>query len=185
MSELQTFYADTPLVAALVGKCQGIVFVSLPNLSYLRTASGLGGPNTFKEKRMTKTLLLLTSLFVFICALYSGVRAAETDAGKQMYLQYCASCHGADGKGNGPVTRQLKIKATDLTLLRKKNKRIFPLDDVMATIDGRRTVKGHGERDMPVWGEVFITEKEKQKYSELTSLLKAKIIAEYIATLQR
>ena len=55
----------------------------------------------------------------------------------------------------------------------------------MATIDGRRTVKGHGERDMPVWGEVFLTEKEKKKYPELTSLLKAKIIAEYVATLQR
>ena len=83
------------------------------------------------------------------------------------------------------MAKQLKIKATDLTLLRKKNKGIFPLDDVMATIDGRRTVKGHGERDMPVWGEVFLTEKEKKKYPELTSLLKAKIIAEYIATLQR
>ena len=110
---------------------------------------------------MTISLLLLTSPVLFLCALYSGARAAETDAGKQMYLQYCASCHGADGKGNGTVAKQLKIKASDLTLLRKKNKGIFPLDDVMATIDGRRTVKGHGERDMPVWGEVFLTEKEK------------------------
>ena len=134
---------------------------------------------------MTKTLLLLTSPVLFLCALYSGAPAAETDAGKQMYLQYCGSCHGADGKGNGPVAKQLKIKATDLTLLRKKNKGVFPLDDVMATIDGRRIVKGHGERDMPVWGEVFLTEKEKKKYPELTSLLKAKIIAEYVATLQR
>lgn len=134
---------------------------------------------------MIKTLLLLTSTVLFLCALYSGASAAETDTGKQMYLQHCASCHGADGKGNGAVTRQLKIKATDLTLLRKKNKGIYPLDDVMAAIDGRRTVKGHGERDMPVWGEVFITEKENKKYPELTSLLKAKIIAEYVATLQR
>ena len=134
---------------------------------------------------MTISLLLLTSPVLFLCALYSGARAAETDAGKQIYLQYCASCHGADGKGSGPVAKQLKIKATDLTLLRKKHKGIFPLDDVMATIDGRRIVKGHGERDMPVWGEVFLTEKEKKKYPELTSLLKAKIIAEYLATLQR
>jgi len=123
---------------------------------------------------------------LFLCALYySGAPAAETDAGKQLYLQYCGSCHGADGKGNGPVAKQLKIKATDLTQLRKKHKGVFPLDDVMATIDGRRIVKGHGERDMPVWGEVFLTETEKKKYPELTSLLKAKIIAEYVATLQR
>jgi len=134
---------------------------------------------------MTKTLLLVTSPVLFLCALYSGAPAAETDAGKQLYLQYCGSCHGADGKGNGPVAKQLKIKPTDLTQLRKKHKGVFPLDDVMATIDGRRIVKGHGERDMPVWGEVFLTEKEKKKYPELTSLLKAKIIAEYVATLQR
>jgi len=134
---------------------------------------------------MTKTLLLLTSTVLFLCALYSGAAAAQTDTGKQFYLQYCASCHGTDGKGNGPVVRQLKIKATDLTLLRKKNKGTFPFDDVMATIDGRRTVKGHGERDMPVWGEVFPAEREKKKYPELTSLLKAKIIAEYVTTLQR
>ena len=37
---------------------------------------------------------------------------------------------------------------------------------------------------MPVWGEVFLTDKEK-KYPELTTLLKAKFIAEYVATLQR
>ena len=134
---------------------------------------------------MTKTLLLVTSPVLFLCALYSGAPAAETDAGKQLYLQYCGSCHGADGKGNGPVAKQLKIKPTDLTQLRKKHKGVFPLDDVMATIDGRRIVKGHGERDMPVWGEVFLTENEKKKYPELTSLLKAKIIAEYVATLQR
>lgn len=134
---------------------------------------------------MRKTLLLLTSPGLVLCALYSGATGADKDAGKQMYLQYCASCHGADGRGNGPVAKQLKIKATDLTLLRKKEKGIFPLDDVMATIDGRRIVKGHGERNMPVWGEVFLTENEKKKYPELTSLLKAKIIAEYVATLQR
>ncbi len=25
------------------------------------------------------------------------------DNGKQMYASYCASCHGVDGRGNGPV----------------------------------------------------------------------------------
>jgi mono/diheme cytochrome c family protein len=134
---------------------------------------------------MIKTLLLLTSPVLFLCALCSGVRAGETDAGKQIYRQYCASCHGIDGKGNGAVAKQLKIKVADLTVLRKKNKGIYPLDKVMATIDGRRIVKGHGEREMPVWGEVFTKEREKEKYTELTTLLKAKIIAEYVATLQR
>jgi mono/diheme cytochrome c family protein len=102
-----------------------------------------------------------------------------------MYRQYCAACHGIEGSGNGAVAKQLKIKVADLTVLRKKNKGIYAVDNVMATIDGRRIVKGHGERDMPVWGEIFTREREKEKYAELTSLLKAKIIAEYVATLQK
>jgi hypothetical protein len=55
----------------------------------------------------------------------------------------------------------------------------------MTAIDGSRAVRGHGDRQMPVWGEVFRKEVEKEKYTELTALLKAKVIAEYVATLQR
>jgi mono/diheme cytochrome c family protein len=134
---------------------------------------------------MEKTLLILALPILFLCAASAGALAAEADSGKQMYRQYCASCHGIEGKGNGTVATQLKIKVADLTVIRKKNKGIFPLDSVMATIDGRRIVKGHGDREMPVWGEVFSTESEKKKYTELTTLLKAKLIAEYVATLQK
>ena len=56
---------------------------------------------------------------------------------------------------------------------------------VMTSIDGSRIVRAHGDREMPVWGEVFKQEIEDGKYEELTTLLKIKIIAEYIATLQR
>jgi hypothetical protein len=38
---------------------------------------------------------------------------------------------------------------------------------------------------MPVWGEVFRKEAEGGKYAELQALLKAKLIAEYIATIQK
>jgi mono/diheme cytochrome c family protein len=132
-------------------------------------------------------------LTIFSCllsfALSFGVSpagwAADGDSGKKMYLQYCASCHGMDGLGKGSVSRYLKIKVPDLTLLAKQHKGIYPLSDVMEAIDGRRLVGAHGDRDMPVWGEVFAEELEKKKYTELTSLLRAKLIAEYIATLQK
>ena len=117
--------------------------------------------------------------------LNSALFAAETNGGKQMYLRYCSSCHGAEGKGDGPLSHDLKMKVTDLTTIAKSNKGIFPLDRVMAAIDGRRTVRGHGGREMPVWGETFRSEAEGKKYPELTTLMKAKIIAEYIATLQQ
>ena len=102
-----------------------------------------------------------------------------------MYLQYCGSCHGRSGKGDGPVSRDLKVKVPDLTSLAKHHKGIYPLDDVMATIDGRRLVRAHGDREMPVWGEKFRSEAETKRYPELTTLLKAKIIAEYVGTLQK
>lgn len=111
--------------------------------------------------------------------------SAAADQGEIFYMQYCSSCHGKDGRGNGSVSRYLKIRVPDLTVLKKNHKGIYPLDDVMAAIDGRRNVRAHGDRQMPVWGEVFRKEAEKEKYSELTSLLKAKVIAEYIAELQR
>ena len=124
-------------------------------------------------------------LLFFFLAVGTSAVAAETDSGKQLYIQYCSSCHGIAGRGNGPVSPYLKIKAPDLTLLKKNNKGIYPLSKVMSAIDGSRAVRAHGDREMPVWGEIFRKEAEDTKYSELTALLKGKLIAEYVATLQR
>ena len=121
----------------------------------------------------------------FLSAMFFDASAAEPNGAKEMYVKYCASCHGKAGKGDGPVSRDLKMKVPDLTTLRNKNKGIYPLDRVMSSIDGSRAVRAHGDRNMPVWGEVFREEHEKQKYTELTTLLKAKLIAEYIGTLQK
>ncbi len=126
--------------------------------------------------------LLTLVLLWFFSTLAWG---AEVDQSQKLYLQYCSSCHGIDGRGNGTVTPYLKLKVPDLSLLKKNHKGIYPLSDVMAAIDGSRAVRAHGDRQMPVWGEQFRKEAEKEKYTELTSLLKAKVIAEYVATLQR
>ena len=133
-------------------------------------------------KPNTWACLLTLVLLWFFSTLAWG---AEVDQGQKLYLQYCSSCHGIDGRGNGAVAPYLKLKVPDLSLLKKNHKGIYPLSDVMAAIDGSRAVRAHGDRQMPVWGEQFRKEAEKEKYTELTSLLKAKIIAEYVATLQR
>lgn len=85
----------------------------------------------------------------------SHIEAAEADHGRQIYLQYCSSCHGKDGSGNGAVSPYLRIKVSNLTLLKKNNRGIYPLDKVMSAIDGSRSVPAHGDREMPVWGEIF------------------------------
>ncbi len=133
-----------------------------------------------------KTTIFFLALLIGLCLdIRSATQAADADGGRQMYLRYCSSCHGRDGRGNGPVSRDLKVEVPDLTRIAEKHRGIYPLDDVMATIDGRRLVRGHGDRDMPIWGENFRTELEGKRYPELTTLLRAKVIAEYVATLQR
>jgi mono/diheme cytochrome c family protein len=124
---------------------------------------------------MFSTTLLLAAVDVW---------AAE-DASAALYLKYCGSCHGKDGKGRGPVSSDLKVKVPDLTTLSKNNKGVYPLPRVMSAIDGTRKVRGHGDPAMPVWGEVFKEELKEDKYAELTTLRKTQAIADYIARLQR
>lgn len=86
----------------------------------------------------------------------SAVRAEEeAPQGKQLFIKYCGSCHGPDGKGDGYLSGALKQKPADLTLIAKKNGGKFPEQTVMRFIDGTTDVRAHGNPDMPVWGEVF------------------------------
>jgi mono/diheme cytochrome c family protein len=68
------------------------------------------------------------------------------------FRQYCASCHGPGGTGNGPVAPSLKTRPTDLTLLSRNNGGAFPEREVHDFIDGTKAVPAHGSREMPVWG---------------------------------
>jgi hypothetical protein len=80
------------------------------------------------------------------------------DPGKMEYESKCAICHGQSGKGDGGMVDVLNRAPTDLTVLSKKNGGVFPVDRIYGVIDGRETVKGHGSRDMPVWGASYSTE---------------------------
>ena len=80
---------------------------------------------------------------------------AAAAKGKLIYQRYCTSCHGSEGRGNGPLAAELRTAPTDLTRLAEKNTGRFPVELVARSIDGRRTVRAHGAPDMPVWGEIF------------------------------
>jgi mono/diheme cytochrome c family protein len=44
------------------------------------------------------------------------VRSAESiEQGKQLFQKFCAVCHGAEGKGDGPAANGLNPKPSDLT----------------------------------------------------------------------
>jgi mono/diheme cytochrome c family protein len=78
-------------------------------------------------------------------------------SGKEMYTAYCASCHGADGTGNGPAAPALKMSPTNLTTLAVKNGGTFPGAQVATVIQGGAMTPAHGSKEMPVWGPIFMT----------------------------
>lgn len=79
---------------------------------------------------------------------------APGDTGSRLFRTYCASCHGASGLGNGPLADHLRRMPPDLTQFTKRNGGVFPSEKVYRIIDGR-DVPSHGDREMPVWGDVF------------------------------
>ena len=83
------------------------------------------------------------------------LESAVAQAGREYYLRDCASCHGFEGKGDGPVAPALSVKPADLTAIAQHRNGGFPMDELGALIDGRKTITAHGSREMPVWGERF------------------------------
>ena len=76
--------------------------------------------------------------------------------GAALYRTYCATCHGIDGKGIGPMTKWLAITSPDLTRISVRNGGKFPLVTIQRIISGEAVnTPGHGTREMPVWGPVF------------------------------
>jgi mono/diheme cytochrome c family protein len=80
------------------------------------------------------------------------IRSVE---GVDLYRAYCASCHGKDGKGNGPVAAALKATVPDLTLIASSNGGSFPVARMSRIIMGEGMIASHGSREMPVWGPIF------------------------------
>lgn len=99
----------------------------------------------------------LQVLLVSSAVLATGLASAQDrkDPGRREYRTSCAACHGADGKGDGPLAASLVKPPTNLTLLAQRNGGVFPAQHVQQVIDGRADVKPHGSREMPVWGERF------------------------------
>jgi mono/diheme cytochrome c family protein len=76
-------------------------------------------------------------------------------SGQQMFSEYCAVCHGTEGRGDGPAATALKKRPADLTMMTTKNNGKFPDTKIYAAIRGDVDLPAHGSKDMPVWGNVF------------------------------
>jgi mono/diheme cytochrome c family protein len=89
----------------------------------------------------------------------NALAQSKIDVGKREFEAKCAVCHGKDGKGAGPYAEQLKGKLPDLSTMAKRNGGVFPVANTFAIIEGAG--KGHGTRDMPVWGLDYTVQAEQ------------------------
>jgi mono/diheme cytochrome c family protein len=106
---------------------------------------------------MANSICKVVSIAAVVVAFAPCTWAQDRDFGKMAYLSSCAECHGDDGKGNGPLAAKLKSKPIDLTTLAKNNGGVFPEQKMYEVIDGRRVVAAHGTREMPAWGDRFLS----------------------------
>lgn len=101
-----------------------------------------------------KRILLGPALSI---ALALGAPAlAVDDLGVRLYFNHCAACHGDNGEGTGPVAPSLRVTVPNLRRLAERNGGMFPFDNVRAYVDGRNLPAAHGDRLMPIWGDVFL-----------------------------
>lgn len=98
--------------------------------------------------------LAATTLALPLALAFGPAGAQDATLGQDTFNQYCATCHGADGKGGGPLSELMTLAAPDLTQLSARNDGVFPMLKVIHVIDGRTGVRAHGG-DMPVYGMIF------------------------------
>ena len=133
--------------------------------------------------------LLLTMASALFAADQSGkaikkvpVSSTRADSGVEMFKAYCASCHGLDGKGNGPAASALKVAPADLSVLTQKSGGKFPSGRVIHVIEGTDEITAHGSSEMPLWGPVFHT---LSPGNDSVVKLRISNLAKYIESLQK
>jgi mono/diheme cytochrome c family protein len=96
----------------------------------------------------------LSSVFYTAQAYQGSQNKEQLSRGEKLYMSYCASCHGVNGAGDGPVALSLKQRPNDLRRIQSRYG-IFPAEEVGRKITGDLSAPVHGRKDMPVWGLVL------------------------------
>jgi len=132
--------------------------------------------------------ILLAALLSALCAAVSRGNPAQDQnqlpadyvpSGAAIYTQYCAACHGADARGNGPVKKALRKPAPDLTTLAKRHDGKFPYAYVAGVLRFAPGVPSHGSGDMPMWGPLF-----EYYYNQKSAQRRIQNLCDFLAALQ-
>lgn len=107
----------------------------------------------------------------------------EVMDGRAAFETYCASCHGVDARGDGPVASVLEVPPPDLTQLKMKFDGVYPSEYVLRTIDGRHEFLSHGTRQMPIWGNIW--REDSTAGSEVKVQARLNSLLHYLETIQQ
>jgi mono/diheme cytochrome c family protein len=90
-------------------------------------------------------------LILFLAAM--GCSPDSPSSGRTVFMSSCASCHGVQGRGDGPLAAELEVKPADLTKIAARRDGLWPMVEVMSIIDGyhRRTI---AREVMPIFGDL-------------------------------
>ena len=119
---------------------------------------------------MSRSILIFAAMAALLAGCQKAATTADADAGKALFDQHCAVCHGPAGD-----VRNAEAYAAETPDLREiaRNSAGGYVPSVMLAeiIDGRRVVAAHGDRKMPVWGEQFGGEDEAAVKAKIESLV--------------
>jgi mono/diheme cytochrome c family protein len=138
----------------------------------------------FNGKQLVPVICATTIVILMQPRTGAAQQEEVSKAGLPAYTQYCGTCHGPDGKGDGPEAAKLRSRPTDLTQLRKMYKGDFPVWRLYAMIDGREEVRGHGTREMPIWGNEFKQQAGRSHVAESQTRGRIFELIYYIESLQ-
>jgi mono/diheme cytochrome c family protein len=142
-----------------------------------------------REVTMQRQLPILVLLLVaVVCSASAQVKSQRQPTmrpvdGAGIFRNYCAACHGIDGRGNGPVSKALKQGAPDLTRLSQRNDGAFPAIHVRSTImfGADELLPAHGSKAMPIWGPIF----HEIEFDQDLGNVRLENITKYLESIQR
>lgn len=133
---------------------------------------------------MTFTRHLQAAIALLLAMAAPGTATAQSaETGATLFVQYCATCHGREATGQGPMAAVLLVQPTDLTRLSAGNGGIFPAERVVKRIDGRDPLVSHGS-PMPVYGAFFEGQDASMKAPSGQPILTSQPIIDLIAYLE-
>lgn len=143
-----------------------------------------GNSRRSEETAMRNIALGLVLIGLNLVAPVALAQGFAAYSGEELFERFCAACHGAEGRGDGPVASSLAVLVPDLTRLYQRRGNTFPAAEIREVVDGRSVVIAHGTRYMPVWGYEFWVEEGADVVAEEEARIMIDRLVNFLRSIQ-